>query len=368
MLTEENFRNRFKISWRAVLSTFIIIFLATSIGLIVRNSLAISPVNIVMIYILAVAISSLREGYGAAILTSLLSVICFNFFFIPPELTLHVADAQYLITFAGLFIVGFIIADLNARTRRQAEAAYRREQETTLLQEKEKLQATLLNSISHDLRTPLVSITGALGSLKEDKGLLNAAARQDMLEAAYEDAERLNRFVGNLLEMSRLQAGSLHLKREYYDVQEIITVARSQLREVLKNREIKVEIAPNLPLISVDLILFAQVIVNLLDNANKYSPADKPIEIRAYQNKSDVVIEVADRGIGIPEEELRHIFERFYRASSANGRTGSGLGLSICEGIVELHEGQIHAENRREGGARFLIQVPLKYVSIEEKI
>lgn len=355
-------------TWGAVAFSLLISLIATGIGLIVRYALAISPVNVMMLYILAVAFCSLREGYGAAILTSCISVICFNFFFIPPEFTFHVADVQYLITFAGLFLVGFIIADLNARTRRQAEAASRREQETALVREKEKLQSTLLNSISHDLRTPLVSITGALGSLKEEDSLLSEAARQDMLEAAYEDAERLNRLVGNLLEMSRLQAGSLQLKREYYDVQEIITVARTQLREVLKKREIKVTIEPNLPLLSVDLVLFAQVFVNLLDNANKYSPTDKPIEIRAYQSKGAVVIEIADRGIGIPEEELRHIFERFYRASSANGRTGSGLGLSICEGIVELHGGQIHAENRKDGGARFLIHVPIEYVSIEEKV
>jgi two-component system sensor histidine kinase KdpD len=325
-------------------------------------------VNIVMLYILAVAFSSLREGYGAAVLTSVLSLICFNFFFIPPEFTFHVADAQYIITFIGLFSVGLIIADLNARTRRQAEAAYRREQQTALLREKEKLQSTLLNSISHDLRTPLVSITGALGSLKEEDSLLSEAARQDMLEAAYEDAERLNRLVGNMLEMSRLEAGSLQLKREYYDIQEIISVAREQLREVLKKREIKADIEPNLPLLSVDLVLFAQVLVNLLDNANKYSPSDKPIEIRAYQNKGLFIIEVADRGIGIPEPELRHIFEKFYRASSVNGRTGSGLGLSICEGIVELHGGKIHAENRQNGGARFLIQMVIDYVSIEEKV
>jgi two-component system sensor histidine kinase KdpD len=106
-------------------------------------------------------------------------------------------------------------------------------------------------------------------------------------------------------------------------------------------------------------VLFAQVLVNLLDNASKYSSPSTPIEIRAYQHKDAMIIEVADKGIGIPEEELRHIFEKFYRASTANGRSGSGLGLSICEGLVELHNGKIHAENRKDGGARFLIQVPV---------
>jgi two-component system sensor histidine kinase KdpD len=323
-----------------------------------------------------VAFVSLREGYGAAVMASVLSLISFNFFFIPPELTFHVDDAQYLLTFAGLFSVGLIIADLNARTRRQAEAAYRREQQTALLREKEKLQSILLNSISHDLRTPLVSITGALSSLKDDGSPLNEAARQDMLEAAYEDAERLNRLVGNLLEMSRLQAGSLQLKREFYDIQEIISVARAQLRNVLAKREVRVDIEPQLPLLWVDLVLFAQVLVNLLENASKYSKPATAIEIRAYQHRDSVFVEIADRGIGIPEEELRHIFERFYRASSSNGRSGSGLGLSICEGLVELHQGTIRAENRKDGGARFVIQLPIvdmesnqrkaQYASIKE--
>jgi two-component system sensor histidine kinase KdpD len=375
-IVEESRKSRFWMSWAAIGSTILMVFVATVAGLIVDAVFDISPVNSVMLYILAVAFVSLRNGYGAAILASVLSLISFNFFFIPPELTFHVAETQYLITFAGLFSVGLIIADLNARSRQQAEAAYRREQQTALLREKENLQSILLNSISHDLRTPLVSITGALSSLKDDGSHLNEAARQDMLEAAYEDAERLNRLVGNLLEMSRLQAGSLQLKREFYDIQEIISVARAQLRNVLAKREVRVDIEPQLPLLWVDLVLFAQVLVNLLENASKYSTPATAIEIRAYQHRDSVFVEIADRGIGIPEEELRHIFERFYRASSSNGRSGSGLGLSICEGLVELHKGRIHAENRKDGGARFVIQLPIiqaessqskaQYVSIKE--
>jgi len=351
---------RFYLSFTAVVFTIGMIISATLIGELVHAMLAISPVNIVMIYLLAVVITSLRAGYGAAVLASLLGVLSFNFFFIPPELTFHVEDGQYLITFLGLFSIGLVIADLNTRARIQTEAAYRREQQTELLREKEKLQSTLLNSISHDLRTPLVSITGALGSLKDDNQQLHSAARHELIEAAYEEAERLNRLVGNLLDMSRLQAGSLRLKREFYDVQEIITVARSQLRERLEKREIQISIEPNLPLLSVDLVLFAQVLVNLLDNAAKYSSLEKPIEIRAYQNKSSVIIEVADRGIGIPEEDLAYIFEKFYRSSTVDERKGSGLGLSICQGLVELHGGSIHAENRKAGGARFLIYLPLE--------
>jgi two-component system sensor histidine kinase KdpD len=233
-----------------------------------------------------------------------------------------------------------------------------------LLREKEKLQTIVLNSISHDLRTPLVSITGTLDSLKEDDGQLPQAVRQDLLEGAYEEADRLNRLVGNLLEMSRLQAGSHKVKRELYDVHEIISVARGQLENVLKKHEIRVEVEPNLPLISVDLVLIAQVLVNLLDNASKYSQAGTTIEITACHVANAVQIEVADRGVGIPPEQLPHIFEKFFRATTANGLGGSGLGLSICEGIVELHQGRIQASNRQGGGTSFVIQLPV----IPEKV
>jgi two-component system sensor histidine kinase KdpD len=228
-----------------------------------------------------------------------------------------------------------------------------------LLREKEKLQTIVLNSISHDLRTPLVSITGTLDSLKEDDGQLPQAVRQDLLEGAFEEADRLNRLVGNLLEMSRLQAGSHKIRRELYDVHEIISVARGQLENVLKRHEIRVEVQPDLPLISVDLVLIAQVLVNLLDNASKYSQAGTAIEITACHFANAVQIEVADRGVGIPPEQLPHIFEKFFRATTANGMGGSGLGLSICEGIVELHQGRILASNRQGGGTSFVIQLPV---------
>jgi two-component system sensor histidine kinase KdpD len=228
-----------------------------------------------------------------------------------------------------------------------------------VLREKEKLQSALLSSISHDLRTPLVSITGTLSSLRENDSFFDRESRLELIDGAYSEAERLNRLVGNLLDMSRLEAHALTLKREPYDLQEIIGVARAQLRPQLLGRQLLINLPSDLPLVSVDLVLFAQVLVNLLDNAVKYSPADTPIEITAYQKGNQLIIEIADRGNGIPNEALPHIFEKFYRASSGNGRGGSGLGLSICQGIVEFHNGTISAKNRKEGGACFIIQLPL---------
>lgn len=482
--------------------TLVLVTIATLGGVLVDTFITLlDPANLVMFYLLTVVIVALRFGYGPAFLTAVSSVVVFNFFFVPPQLTLHVEDAQYLLTFLGLLMAGVVIANLTAQARQQTEAAERRERETAqlyslsrelaatiepnvivkavidhatqifqceagvflpndkgqinptlltpnfrlsddenaavewafkhglvagnnataipnaqgryiplksaqniigvlglcmgetvsiaqqrliaafaaqsalaieaaqlgqeaqqaqLLREKEKFQTAILNSVSHDLRTPLVSITGTLSTLRDNMAVYDAAAQRDLLDGAFEEAERLNRLVGNLLDMSRLEAGGIKLKQELYDLEEIIGVVRSQLRERLTNRQLMIHLSPDLPMLLVDLVLMAQVFVNLLENALKYSPVDQPIEIEASQQVKYTQITIKDRGIGIPEGDLPNIFEKFYRASSADFRGGSGLGLSICQGIVETHGGRISAQNRKGGGTCIIIELPLK--------
>jgi two-component system, OmpR family, sensor histidine kinase KdpD len=498
-VSESQSGRQLQVDLRAYLQAAGVVLAATLASAMVNMGLSLNPANLVMFYLLAVVIVALRLGYGPSIMTAVASLIVFNFFFVPPQFTFQIADAQYLLTFLGLFSVGVVIASLTSRARNQTQAARRREQETArlyslsrelsstvepdaiiqrilshtqqtfqcetaiylpvagnlqivnqtegfrpeeknraiaawvcehkspagkgthttpdaaayyvpvgtahqtmgvlalqiddavslekqrlldafttqsalaieavqlgeeaqqarLLRETEKLQTAVLNSISHDLRTPLVSITGALSSLLESDAHFDETSRHDLLAGAYVEAERLNRLVGNLLDMSRLEAGSLKLKRDLYDLSEIIGVARSQLREKLGTREIVVNFPDNLPMIPVDLTLFSQVFVNLLDNALKYSRPDTPIEISATHTNESLQITVADRGIGIPENELPRIFDKFYRASTVMGQSGSGLGLSICQGIVEAHNGKIWAQNRPQGGTCFLIDLPL---------
>ncbi|MCI0711277.1 MAG: sensor histidine kinase KdpD [Chloroflexi bacterium] len=486
-----------ELSRRAVVEAVLLIALATLGGLLMQSM--VTSTNLVMLYLLTVVVVAVRSGYGPAVMTSFLSVLVFNYFFVPPQYTFRVAEAEYLLTFAGLFVVGFVIADLTGRVRRQADVARQRENQTAelyslsrdlaatvdpqlameaiinhvqqtfhsdsaiflkdhgelklyvqtpsyhvnldesemvqyvvdygkpagagtdtrplaeslylplqsayetfgvlavrtsgvhnpsqkrlmeafahqaalaieatrladkaqqaqLLKEREKLHNTLLNSISHDLRTPLVSITGALSSLRDEAVYVDASARQDLLEGAYQEANRLNRLVGNLLEITRLQAGTVKLNRELFSVEEIIGVARRQLSERLSSRPIHVDIADDLPLVAVDLVLMSQVLINLLDNALKYSPPEKPIEIRSFTQDNKLVLQVNDYGIGIPEDELPHIFEKFFRSHNTSGTTGTGLGLSICEGIVSAHGGTISAQNREAGGTCFQIMLPL---------
>jgi two-component system sensor histidine kinase KdpD len=229
-----------------------------------------------------------------------------------------------------------------------------------ILQATERLQTALLSSISHDLRTPLVSITGALSSLREDAAHLDEANRAALIENAHAEAVRLNRLVGNLLDMTRLEAGALRLTREPCDVQDVIGAALAQMEETLHERRVRLDVPQDLPLVPMDFVTIVQVLVNLLDNAEKYSAPDTSIEVRARAAGAFLEIEVSDRGLGIPKEDLARVFDKFYRVQRPESISGTGLGLSICKGIVEAHGGFIAAENRPGGGTTITLALPLK--------
>jgi two-component system sensor histidine kinase KdpD len=493
--------------WRRYLWGITLVAAATGVSALVAPF--ISPTNLVVVYLLSVVLAAIFLGRGPAILASILSVALFDYFFVPPHLTLAVSDTEYILTFFGLLSVSLVISYLTAQVREQAEAAQRREAQTAalydlghdltatvgleavaktiishisqtfsrevaiflpegnqlrlytaspglvvaenelavatwafehgqlagrgtdtlpdasmhyqplrttrgvigvlgvkpvspnsymspdqrrtldafvnqvalaiegarlaeqarqseLLEATEKLQTALLNSISHDLRTPLVSITGALSSLEEASPALDEEVRRSLIETAREEAERLNRLVGNLLDITRLEAGAMHLHREASDVQELIGSSLEQIGTPLKNRQVKVEISTKLPLVPLDFVLFSRVLVNVIDNALRYSPPEKPIEIKARESDHTLEITVADRGEGIPLEDLERIFDKFYRVQRPDNVSGTGLGLSISKGIVEAHGGSIRAENRRGGGAIFTVRLPLEGTGIDE--
>lgn len=233
-------------------------------------------------------------------------------------------------------------------------------QQVQVLRETEKLQTALLNSISHDLRTPLVSITGALSSLRDDDTPLDRATERALLDNAYEEADRLNRLVGNFLELSKMEAGALRPAHELSDVQDLVGVALNQSSLRLYGREVEVHLDPNLPMIPMDFVLMNQVLVNLLDNAAKYSPEGAPITIRAERAGRQLRLIVGDQGRGIPAEERSKIFDKFYRVEGNNDTiAGSGLGLAIARGIVEVHGGTIVAHPRDGGGTEMVVSLPL---------
>ena len=228
-----------------------------------------------------------------------------------------------------------------------------------LLQATERLERSLLNSISHDLRTPLSSIMGTLSSLRDEGNVPGDESKRELIDLAWEEAERMNRFVGNLLEITRLEAGVLKIKKELYELQDLLGSCLGSLESRLKGRKVKIQIPPDLPLIPMDSVLMAQVLINLLENALKYSPPDGLIEVSGRVRENKVEIEVADQGPGVPREHLGRIFNKFFRFKRTEEAGGTGLGLAISKGIVEAHEGEIWAENRPEGGFKILFTLPL---------
>jgi len=232
-------------------------------------------------------------------------------------------------------------------------------QRTELLQETDKLQKALLNSVSHDLRTPLVSVIGGLNTVLQDAALLDAATQRTLLETARDEAVRLNRLIQNLLDMTRLEGGSFVAKTEPCDVHDVVGAAFEQLGEVAQHHPISVTIAPDLPLVPMDHVLIVQVLVNLLDNALKYSPSNAPIAVDARLDDDQLQIRIADRGKEIPTQELDRVFDKFFRGTSGRGSRGVGLGLSICKGFIEAHRGRIWAKHRPEGGTEIAFSLPM---------
>lgn len=252
---------------------------------------------------------------------------------------------EAFVTQAGLALERAILADRAQREQVEIEA--------------ERLRTTLLSSLSHDLRTPLGAITGAASSLLETPAVLTEAARRDLLATILEESQRMNRLIGNLLDMIRVESGSLLVQKEWQPLEEPVGVSLIRLGDSLRDRPVAVKLPPDLPLVPVDEVLLEQVFINLLENALKYTPPASPIEISALAGADAVEVTVADRGPGIPPGDESRIFEKFYRPASAAGTGGRGLGLSICQGVVTAHGGRIWAENRPDGGAAFHFTIPL---------
>jgi K+-sensing histidine kinase KdpD len=314
--------------------------------------------NVLMLYLLGVLWVATRHGRGASVLASVLGVAAFDLCFVPPYLTFNVADEQYLITFAVMLLTALVISTLTHRVRTHSLAARVAWERA----EAEFLRNTLLSGVSHDLRTPLAAITGAASTVIEAGDGLTAGARAEMLETIYTEAERMERLITNLLDMTRLESGGLALRREWQPVSEVVGSALNHVERRLGGREVRTDVPADLPLVYVDAVAIEQVLVNLVDNAVEHTPAGGPVEVAARAVGAGVELEVADRGPGLPAGAEARVFEKFFRARAGAGAGGSGrgigLGLAICKGIVEAHGGRMSAENRAGGGAVFRITLP----------
>lgn len=463
--------------------------------------------DVVMTYLLGIVIIATRFGFRASIASGVLSVLAFDFFFIPPYHTFSVSDIRHIATFAVMLIVAVVIATLTQRVRDQAEVARRSEQRTMLLYamsrelsrteglsalmrigarhieqvfeaksaivtvdksgtlrteyaterfdppireddgvirwvlahrkqaglgtgtlsgsrgfyvplvasgtdgsalgvlgiyaheprrfedpeqqrladafatqlttsverarlaeeterarvqvETEQLRSALLSSVSHDLRTPLAVMRGAASTLVDDDEKLSKGPRRDLASAILEEAERLDRQVRNLLDMTRLESGAVHVRKEWQSLQEVIGGAFNRVESRLGDRTVSITVPADLAA-PFDGVLIEQVVVNLLENASKYTPDATPIDVTAEKGDGDVVVDVSDRGPGVPGDERERIFDKFHRGPSERTKGGVGLGLTICRAIVTAHGGRIWVEDREGGGASFKFALPLE--------
>jgi two-component system sensor histidine kinase KdpD len=492
------------IAWGNYLATAAVVAICGLLGWI-SHARELDKANIVMIFLLGVAYVATRFGRGPAVVCAVAGVLVFDFFFVPPYFSFAVSDAQYVLTFAVMLVIGLLISTLTVRIREQLQSSRKQERRTAALYrltqqlsqvagseflvqtaggqlteifdgqvviylgepgqpliprfgentdvaqdtkngyvaqwvaghdqvaglgtdtlpnatalfvpltgsqrtvgalgvrpgdaerfldpdqrrlletcaslialsierdesvlaaqqaqlqvQAEQLRNSLLNSVSHDLRTPLAAITGATSSLLESSTQTDPCAQKELLQTVVEESRRLARQVDNLLDMTRLEAGKVELNKQWHVLEEIVGSALARLRRELEHRDVRVDIPEDFPLLSLDGTLMEQAFFNLLENAGRYTREGTEIEIRARVEGDRAVISIADNGPGLPPGAESRVFEKFFRGGSspADGRRGVGLGLAICQGIIQGHGGTITAGNRRGGGANFVISLP----------
>jgi two-component system sensor histidine kinase KdpD len=287
------------------------------------------------------------------LLTAILSGLILNFFFIQPLFTFHITNAEDILLFLMYLIIALVNAALTFKIREaESKARDKEEKEKTI-----KLYDTLLNSLSHELRTPIATIIGAIDTLKENKNKLSENNQTELLEEIDKASIRLNRQVENLLNMSRLETGMLKLKQDWCDINELIYTVIQKITQIKKEHIINFIPDEKLPLFKLDAGLIEEIVQNLVTNAILYTPKNTFINISVSYEFNNCVLSVSDNGKGFPENQIQFVFDKFYRLP--NTKTGgSGLGLSIVKGFVEAHNGTIKLENKINSGACFTIIIP----------
>ena len=314
------------------------------------------PVNIAMVYLLAVVIVALRFDRGAAILASVLAVATFDFVFVPPAGAFTVDDAQYLLTFAIMLAVGLVISGLVESVRRQA----REQSQLELEAETERMRSALLASISHDLRTPLAVMAGASSTLATKGEALSSRERTQLAGSIYEQARDMSEQVAKVLEMTRLETGALKLERDWESIGDLAGAVLRRLGDRLAGRRVVLDLPQDLPLVRVDATLVEHVLANLLENVARHTPPDTLVQLRAKRSANEVIVSVEDHGPGLQPSDLERVFAKFERVGAEGAARGVGLGLAICRAVVRLHGGRIWADPIPGGGLAFRFSLPLE--------
>ena len=310
--------------------------------------------SLIMVYLLGVIIIALLGQMGPSILASILSVLAYDFFFISPFFNFSISDVQSCFTLIVMLLVAKIISYLTIDVRKHIDDVRKAQTET----EKERFRNILLTSISHDLRTPLTAIMGSASSLLQSGKIFSEETHKELAQNIYDESERLNELVNNILKIIRLESGTIKLSKQSHALEEIIEISLDKLENQLANKLVTVQLPKLTPLIPLDNILIGQVFVNLIENAIKFTPADTPIDISVDFKVQQATITIADRGPGIHPEEMEKIFDKFYRGQKPE-TSGIGLGLAICKGIILAHNGKIWVESRNKGGSNFCFTLPI---------
>jgi len=312
--------------------------------------------DLVMITLLPVVGIATQFGIGPSLLTAALSALCFDFFFIPPTHAFAPSDLKSGVTLVVMVVVAGVISGLAQLGRRQQQAARSREVALSA----ERTRNSLLSAVSHDLRTPLATIFGAGTELLQDGNEMTDSERQELSQSIVEEAARLDRLVTNLLDVARLDDTGTRIKKRPEPLDEIVEAALGRVQGRLGGRSVRSRVPQAIPMVPMDAVLIQQVLVNILENALRYTPEGTPIEIEVSEAGPDVIVEVRDSGPGIRDEEADRIFERFYRGAAHSTRDGGmGLGLAICRAIILAHGGTIGLSNRDGGGAIARFTLPL---------
>ena len=350
----------------------------------------INPTTVALAFLLVILFVATLWGSGPAVFASLLAVVCFNFFFLPPFGTFIISAPDNWIAFVTFLITAFTVGQLSARAKRRAEEAekakreserlyyelqdtFERSSQAKALKQSERLKSALLDAVTHDLRTPLTSIKASATTLLADlyaserdkTSQLDDEGRKEMLEVIDEEADRLDRFIDGLTKLARIDAGEMHLRRDWCSIDEIVTAALKRAEPRTRDHQIEVWLEDELPSIKVDEAAIAEVVYTLVDNAAKYSPPATTIRVSARPGDDRaILVSVEDEGPGIRADMRERLFEKFFRAMRDGDvgdrkTSGTGMGLAIARGIVSAHGGRIWIEDpggRR--GAKFIVALP----------
>jgi two-component system, OmpR family, sensor histidine kinase KdpD len=308
---------------------------------------------VALILLVTVSILAMLFDILPVLIAAVLSALIWNFFFIPPLYTFRIGNAEDLLMFLMYFIIAMVNGVLTFKIREAENKARDKEEKENAI----KLYNTLLNSLSHEMRTPLSTIIGSVDTLKENSKNLSSENKDDLFNQIDIASIRLNRQVENLLNMNRLETGMLQLNRDWCDVNELIFSVIQKFDGTQNSHKILFEPNENLPLFKLDGGLMEQVFYNLIHNGIQYTPEKSTIRIEALYQSNDCIVTVSDNGNGFPENEIKLVFDKFYRLP--NSKTGgTGLGLSIAKGFTEAHNGKILLQNTNEGGAKFTVSIP----------